>query len=82
MKAQALLDHYHWRSSHYSVTHVRNKNSNIQWRSHNVLKVILHVIRNCSLRKEFAPSGSKFFPFREVPIMKMDAIEENHCLIQ
>ena len=29
-----------------------------------------------------SPSGSKFFPFREVPILKRDAIEENHCLIQ
>ena len=42
------------------VTHVCNKNSNIQ----------------------FAPSRSKFFPLREVPILKRDVIEENHCLIQ
>ena len=41
-----------------------------------------HTIRNCSYRKEFAPSGSKFFPLREVPILKRDAIEENYCLIQ
>ena len=34
-----LVD-YHWRSSHYAVTHVRNKNSNIQGRSPNVVKVI------------------------------------------
>ena len=47
-----------------------------------MVKVVFHAIRNCSLRKEFAPSGSKFFPIREVPIMKRDAIEENHCLIQ
>ena len=26
--------------------------------------------------------GSKFFPLREVPILKKDAIEENHCLFQ
>ena len=32
--------------------------------------------------KEFALSGSKFFPLREVPILKRDANEENHCLIQ
>ena len=31
---------YHWRSSHYAVTHVRNKNSNIQGRSPNVATVI------------------------------------------
>ena len=63
---------------------MRNKNSNIQGRSLNEIKVIFHTIhvRNCSLRKEFAPSGSKFFPLREVPILKRDAIEENHCLIQ
>ena len=44
--------------------------------------VILHTIRNCSDRKEFALKVSKFFPLREVPILKKDAIEENHCLIQ
>ena len=38
----------HWPSSHYAVTHLRNKNSNIQGRSHNVVKVTFHVIRNCS----------------------------------
>ena len=68
--------------------HMRNKNSNIQGRLSNVVKVIFHDIRNCSKKKEFAPreefapSGSEFFPFREVPIMKRDPIEENHCLIQ
>ena len=64
------------------VMHVRNKNSNIQGRSLNALKAILHTIKNCSERKEFAPSGSKFFPLREVPILKRDVIEENHCLVQ
>ena len=38
----------HWLSSHYTVTHVRNKNSNIQGRSLNVVKVIFNAIRNCS----------------------------------
>ena len=59
-----------WRSSHYEVRHMRNKNSSIQGRSPYVVKVIFHTIRNCSLRKDFAPSGSKFFPLREVPICK------------
>ena len=27
-------------------------------------------------------TGSEFFPLKEVPILKKDAIEENHCLIQ
>ena len=67
-----------------SVTQLRTcvKNSNIQGRLPNVVKVVFHAIRNCSLRKEFAPSGSKFFPIREVSIMKRDATEGNHCLIQ
>ena len=30
------------------VTHVRYKNSNIQGRSFNVIKVIFHTMRNCS----------------------------------
>ena len=38
----------HWCSSHYAVTHVHNKNSNIQGRSSNVVKVIFHATRNCS----------------------------------
>ena len=63
------------------ITHARNKISNIQGRSRNAIKVIFHIIMNCSQRKEFAPSGSKFFPLREVPILKRDAIGENHCLI-
>ena len=71
---------YHWRSSHYAITNVRNKNSNIQGRSPNVVKVIFQTIRNCSIRKEFAPSGSEFFPLREVPILKRGAIEDNRCL--
>ena len=32
---------HHWRSSYYVVTHVRNKNSNIQGRSPSVVEVIL-----------------------------------------
>ena len=61
---------------------MHTKTSSTQERVPNVVKVIFHTIRNCSLRKEFAPSGSKFFPFREVSILKRDSIEENHCLIQ
>ena len=61
-----------------AVTHVRNTNSNIQGRSPNVVKVIIHTTRNRSLREELAPSGSKFFSLREVPILKRGAIEENH----
>ena len=46
-----------------------------------MINMIFNAIKNCFLKKEFAPSGSKFFPLREVPIMKKDAIEGNHCLI-
>ena len=61
---------------------VCNKNSNTQGSSPYVLIVIFHTLRNCFSRREFAPSGIKFFPVREVPILKMDIIVENHCLIQ
>ena len=64
-----LICRYHWRSFHDAFTHVRNKSSNIQGRSPNVVKVIFLTIRNCSKRKEFAPSGSKFFPLRDIPIL-------------
>ena len=47
-----------------------------------MVKVIFHAIKICPQRNEFAPSGSKFFSLREVPIMKRDAIELNHCLMQ
>ena len=60
---------------------MHNKNSNIQERSPNVVKVNFLAIRNCSKRKEFAPSGSKFFPLREVPILKKDAIDPFHIVI-
>ena len=33
---------------------------------------VFHARRDCSQRKEFAPSESKFFPIREVPIFQRD----------
>ena len=62
--------------------HMHNKNSNTQGSSPNVVKVIFHTLRNCSLKKKFAPSESEFFPLREVSISKRDVIVENYCLIQ
>ena len=53
-----------------------NKNSNTQGSSPNVVKVIHHTLRNCSYRKEFAPSGSKFLPLREISILKREVIVE------
>ena len=43
-----------------------------------MVKLIFHSIRNRSQRQEFAPSVSKFFHLREVPILKKDVIEVNH----
>ena len=54
------------------------KTVHIQWKSPNVLLMV----RNCPKKKQFAPSGSEFFPLREVPILKRDAIEKNHCSFQ
>ena len=47
-----------------------------------MVKVVYHNMRNCFKGKEIAHRGSGFFPFREVPILKKDAIELNHCLIR
>ena len=60
---------------------MRNKNSNIQGRSSNVVKEI-SIPQGTALKGKFAPLGSKFFPLRAIPILKRGAIEENHCLIQ
>ena len=65
LKSCALFNCTHWRSSFTQPTHVRDKNSNIQGRSPNVVKLIFHTIRNCLKRKEIAPSGSKFFPLEK-----------------
>ena len=43
------------------VTHVRNEISSNQGRSSNVVKMIFDTIRNCSSKKEFAPSGGNSF---------------------
>ena len=47
-----------------------------------MVNVSFHTIGDCSYGKEFAPSGSEFFPLREVPMFKRDVIVENICLIQ
>ena len=58
-------------------TQVRNKNSNTQGSSSNVpyLKELL-------LKERIHPLWEQILFLREVPILKRDAIEENHCLIQ
>ena len=72
--ARSLLAHIRWRSSYYAVTHVRSKNSIIQGRSSNVVKVIFPYHKELLVKERV----SKVFPLR-VPILKRDAIEENHC---
>ena len=54
--------------------HVRNKKSNTQGSSPNVVKVIFLLLKE--------GLGRKFFPLRGVLILKRDVIVENHCLMQ
>ena len=58
---------------------MRNKNSYILGRSPNVVSDFPYQ-KELLLKEriQFAPFGSKFFPLREVSILKNDAIEENH----
>ena len=50
-----------WRSFHYAVAHVRNKNSNIQGRSPKVVKVILNTIKTDLKGKKSFPLGANYF---------------------
>ena len=75
-----LINRQHWRSSHYAVTHVREKNSNTQGRSPNF--PLLKKKETAHKGTNSLPLGANSFLFREVPILKKDAIEENHSLIQ
>ena len=59
--------------------HERNKNTNTQGSSPNVVKVISCL--KALLLKE-TPSGSKFFPLKEASITKRDIIIKNYCLLQ
>ena len=55
------------------VSHVPNKNTYIQGRSLYAINMITHThtIKKTALKgKKFAPSGSTFFPLKEVPIWK------------
>ena len=51
----------YWRSSHYAVTRVRNKNSKIQGRSPNVVKVINHTIKTTLKGNNLLPLGANSF---------------------
>ena len=53
---------------------MRNKNSNIEGMSPNVVKVIIHLIRYCFY--------TRILSFKEVTTLKRDTIEENQFLIQ
>ena len=54
----------HWRSSHYAVTHVRNKTSRILGRSPNVVKVSFRTIRNCSLKERIRSLWEQILSFK------------------
>ena len=49
-----------------------------------MVKVIFHTIYKELLLKgkNLLPLGANSFTFKEVPILKMGAIQKNHCLIQ
>ena len=58
------------------LTHLHNKNSNMQGSSPDVVKVIFHY------HKELHASGSKILSFKSSSNLKRDIIVENHYLIQ
>ena len=68
------------------VTHMRNKNSNIQGSSLNVIKEIFYTILGTAYKGKNSirslREGGGILHLREVSILKRDAIEDNHCLIQ
>ena len=47
-----------------------------------VVKMIIPCNKEVLLKAKIAPSGSKFFPLREVTTIKRDPIVLNHCSIQ
>ena len=64
----------------YAVTHERNKNSNIQGRSPNVIKVIFH--KELLLKERIRSLWEQILSFKRSSHFEKDAIEENHCFIQ
>ena len=62
------------------VTHMHNKDSNSQGRSPNVVSDFPY--HKKLLLKEKIHSLWEQILSRDVPILKRDAIEENHCLAQ
>ena len=63
---------------------MRNKNSNIQGRSANVVKVTFSYFKELLIKERIRSLWEQIlsFPLREVPALKRGATEENHCLIQ
>ena len=63
-----------WDYSSYAVTHLRNKNSNIQGRSPNVVigETDFPYHKELIIKERIHSSGSKFFPLRGVRILKRD----------
>ena len=66
MDVQAYL--IHWRRSHYALTYVHDKNSNIQRRSSNV---VYHY--ELLLKERIHSLWEQILTLREVPILKREA---------
>ena len=64
------------RNSYYGVTHVRDEKCRHSRKSP-YEEIAFSIRRDCSYKKEFAPSG--LLLLREVPILKRGAIDENLC---
>ena len=58
------------------------KTANIQSKSHNVEMGFSLPLRTAHKGKNLLPEGEQYFPLREVPILKRDAIDNNHCSLQ
>ena len=57
----------HWRSSHYAVSHVRNKHRNIQGRLPNVVKMITYMYqRELLLMKILSFKRTSHFEMRQL----------------
>ena len=61
---------------------MRNKDSNTKGSPPYVIKSDFPYLKELLLKERMAPSGIKFFPLREVPILKRDVIVDKHCMIQ
>ena len=62
------------------VSHMRNKNSNIQGRSLNVIKRDFPFYKELLIKESIRSPWEQILSFKRSFHFKRDAIEENHCL--